>query len=315
MKSINDDLLNLRLAEIKQPASYNILHPDKLRDVAHEKMDAVIEEYKPDAVYSLFSGGTDSLVTTHTMMQHEAVNDVLHIKTGIGISDTFDFVRDTCSQFGWPLTVREPVGDGANLNYEQMVMKHGFPGPGAHRYPYVWLKERQLVHLHRELREAGRMKILLITGVRSQESARRMGHVQTVKREGRRIWFAPLHDWSDGDIERAKVIYSLPHNPVKDIMHFSGECCCGAFAGQRHGSRDAELEAIHKCDPKCADKIFNLQKQATAAGVHDKWGVRPPKKALLEVQDAPIQEMPMCSGCVMKTPVELQENCMTGADL
>lgn len=283
-----------------------ILHPDKLIKAAHEFLDAAIEEHKPDRVFVLFSGGDDSLLTSYTAMQHPRVNGVLHIRTGIGIADTFSFARDTCADFDWPLIMREPLGKDGYLNYEQMVLKHGFPGPGAHRFPYVWLKERQLVLLQRELREQGLKRVMFITGVRSEESARRMGHVQPLKKEGNRIWAAPLHNWTDGDIERAKVIYSLPQNPVKKIMKFSGECVCGAFAGQRHGSREAELEAIDRSDSACAHKIYNLQRKAAACGVHAHWGVRPPEKVLDSHPDQLTLSnfMPMCSGCVFKTPVQ-----------
>lgn len=177
-----------------------VLHPDKLIKAAHEFLDDAIEQQRPDRVYVLFSGGDDSLLTSYTAMQHPRVNGVLHIRTGIGIRDTFDFVQDTCSSFGWPLSVYEPLGVDGYLNYEQMVLKHGFPGPGAHRFPYVWLKERQLVRVQRELREQGHKRVMFITGVRSEESARRMGHVQPVKREGNRVWSAPLHNWTNGDV-------------------------------------------------------------------------------------------------------------------
>jgi phosphoadenosine phosphosulfate reductase len=120
----------------------------------------------------LFSGGHDSLVACHLASQHHRfTRTVHHIDTGIGAQYTRQFVESVCQQQGWDLKVHKSVA-----TYERFVSKLGFPGPGAHQWVYNWLKDRCLGSIVK-----GRLKTLLITGCRSQESIRRMGHVEPVK--------------------------------------------------------------------------------------------------------------------------------------
>lgn len=236
-----------------------------------EKADAIIREaieaYNPSHAFALFSGGHDSLAVTHVAMRHPEVSAAVHINTGIGIEETRTFVRETCEGRGWTLIERHPP----ELTYEQMVLKYGFPGPGGHLYPFSWLKERALHKLIREHRIPNR-NIMLITGVRKQESERRMGHVQPILKDGRKIWVAPLTDWTARDVGDYIESAGLKRNPVVDMLHMSGECLCGAFA------KPGELEWISAWYPRIGKQIRDLECRAEEAGVHCKWGVRPPKR-------------------------------------
>src|SRR5690606_17671643 len=92
-----------------------------------------IAEHRPVAVFACFSGGHDSLVSTHWTMRHapamtEAPVRVLHINTGIGIEETRRFVRETCAAYGWPLWERH----AAEGEFGRFVRTHGFPGPAQH---------------------------------------------------------------------------------------------------------------------------------------------------------------------------------------
>lgn len=71
--------------------------------VSYSILDEAVKLFKPVYAIALFSGGYDSLVTTHAAMSYmEQAYPLLprfvaHINTGIGIEATRTFVRETCS--------------------------------------------------------------------------------------------------------------------------------------------------------------------------------------------------------------------------
>lgn len=184
--------------------------------------------------WALFSGGHDSLVSTHYCMENDYCEAVLHLDTTTGIPENQEFVINICEEYGWPLRIeRSP------MTFREFVLEYGsgdepfgFPGPSFHRVVYIILKERALRTVSLEMDEKPRYW----TGVRESESQRRMKTVEPESEESNWIWKGPIHDWSDDDVEEYMLDNDLPRNPVVDNIHRSGECYCGAFA-----SRDEEL--------------------------------------------------------------------------
>ena len=242
------------------------------------------EEFKPVKLYAFFSGGNDSLCSTHFAMQHGA-DEVIHINTGIGIEQTREFVRGTCKMYGWPLRELYPP----DKTYRDLVLKNGFPGPAAHRYMYQYLKERAIRKLVRETKTKRGDRVGLITGVRCQESARRMGYTVPVIRIDATVWIAPIYNYSKIDTDDYIKAHGLNQNLVSRWIGFSGECLCGAFA------QPGELKKIETYFPKDAAKIYRLQEEVKEKGKHCVWGTRPPKARELNQYDIPF--MPLCSGC------------------
>lgn len=255
-----------------------------------ETMSAAILEHKPVRIYALLSGGNDSTVSTHLAMNNGA-HEVLHINTGIGIPETREFVRETCKAFGWPLREEHPPAK----TYRQMVLERGFPGPGAHRYAYSWLKERALRKVVREAKKNPRDRVMLVTGVRNLESARRMGYVQPILRMGATVWTAPAYSFSKLDLHAARTAHNLPQSEVAKNLGMSGECLCGSFA------RPGEFERIERFYPKVAQEIRDLEAEAKTARKPHAWGQDPNPGALSG--DLPF--MPMCVGCPTKRSMEV----------
>lgn len=255
---------------------------DKI-DIACERLNRAIETYKPIAVFGLFSGGHDSLSATYVASKCGMAKAV-HINTGIGVQRTRQFVYDTCREQGWELLELKAIDNhymGGKPNpmiYRQMVMKYGFPGPGKHGVMYIKLKERALVRLAwmygAHARGKNKRRIMHVTGVRTQESVRRMGHVDEVQVRGREVWVSPIHDWTKSDTSELIEYVGLKRSPVVDLIHKSGECLCGAFA------KPGELEELSLWPEtrQAYDEIIAMQAEASAAGVHCKWGTRPPKE-------------------------------------
>lgn len=230
-----------------------------------EILDAAIREHSPSHVFGMLSGGHDSLCATDIASQHPAFARAVHINTTIGIEETRQFARNVSAARGWDMAEYHPP-----VSYRDIVLKHGFPGPGGHAITYARLKERCVRQLVREHKARWKDRIGLVTGVRLSESVRRMGHVQPVQRDGAQLWIAPILHWDDDDKLEYMARRSLPRNRVVDTICMSGECLCGAFA------KKEELVELEISFPDVAAMIHELQREAEALGVHAKWGTRPP---------------------------------------
>jgi len=312
----------------------------------HEEARRLLREacdrYRPAAIFLMLSGGYDSLATAHvayqTVLNHtvglfpgsdsQPLITVVHINTGIGIAETRQYVRQMALWQGWPLAEYTTP-----IKYKDIVRKHGFPGPDAHRYLYLQLKGRAIDALVRDhtvhrsswrdlfvtaLRQSdamplsyqqclsaalleayplfmqeSRRKALLVTGVRRQESARRMGHVQAEKVEGRRVWLAPLLNWSKEDVLNHLEYAGLPRNPVVETLHLSGECLCGAYAHR------GELDEICFWYPETGKRIKELEAIVQSEGFPWGWENAPPQwwRQMRRGQDALPGFSPLCSSC------------------
>lgn len=224
--------------------------------------------YDVEQPFAMFSGGHDSLCAFHVALSTFPLLQACHINTTIGIPETQEFVRSTCRAYRTPLKEYAPP-----VSYRDIVLKHGFPGPGSHMFMYTRLKERCVRQLVREHKRHWGEKIMLITGVRLSESARRMGHVKPIQKEGAKLWVSPILNWTDEDKDEYMILHGLQRNPVVDALCMSGECLCGAFA------KPEELAELSVLFPDVAEEIKDLQRQAEVMGVPAKWGHRPPGSA------------------------------------
>ena len=125
---------------------------------------AIIKEaqelHKCSKRFVLFSGGNDSAATLHAIWTAGLADAAVHINTGTGIPETRKFVGEFCERYGVPLLEYFPP-----ISYRELVLKHGFPGPGAHGFMYNFLKERCVDALIRDHKKNRRDRIMLITGV------------------------------------------------------------------------------------------------------------------------------------------------------
>jgi 3'-phosphoadenosine 5'-phosphosulfate sulfotransferase (PAPS reductase)/FAD synthetase len=265
-------------------------------------LSEAIEKYSPRHIIALFSGGHDSLVSTHYVLQRYPDAIVAHINTGIGIEETRIFVRQTVDDWNKELIevhaieYRQRCGKPDPQIYEDIVLEHGFPGPAQHSTFYRRLKERPIRALIRDLERKSKDRVLLVTGVRKSESKRRMGTVEPIQewpKEATKVWVAPITYWSIKDIFDYIREYNLPRNQVSDLLHGSKECLCGAYA------HPGELDEIELWYPEMAKYIKGLQKRVKKAGKHWEWGKAPPKKISKDQLILPsFNENILCSGCI-----------------
>ena len=251
---------------------------------------AAIEEHRPSHVFALFSGGHDSLCSTHVASTLPGFAGVVHANTGIGIEETRQFVRDTCERFGWPLIEGHPD----RYTYEDLVLNEdermgGFPGgPKSHMRMYYYLKQRTIDKVVREHKTHRKDRIGLVTGIRSAESIRRMAgaFAEPVHREGASLWLNPILDWTDKDKNSYMRRHDLPRNPVVDTLHRSGECLCGAFTAKD------EFREIELWYPETAQKIRDLELRVQKVHPDSYWGRRGERE-----NPDQLHFLPMCVGC------------------
>jgi 3'-phosphoadenosine 5'-phosphosulfate sulfotransferase (PAPS reductase)/FAD synthetase len=254
--------------------------------IADQRLARAVERFSPIGVWGLFSGGHDSLSACFIASRHPLFKGVIHANTGIGVEATREFVRRTCAEQRWPLLEYKAIENTNRFNkpdpmdYRAMVLRWGFPGPAGHGIMYTRLKLRALLRHEREHKASSRKSnprfVMYVSGQRSAESTRRMGHMSRdpeISTEERRIWVAPIHDWSKSHTAELIEFAGLERNFIVDLLHKSGECLCGAFAEK---GELAELQMWKETRP-AHDYIVRLQKEVIAAGHPWGWEDRPPE--------------------------------------
>jgi 3'-phosphoadenosine 5'-phosphosulfate sulfotransferase (PAPS reductase)/FAD synthetase len=235
---------------------------------AREILYSAIDEHQPRCRFVLFSGGGDSSVVLHWALERLSgdLSAAVYIDTGTALPGVREHAESYCAQLGVPLLIYE-AGD----SYERMCRRYGLPGPGAHRYAYVWLKERQLERLVREHKRKWKDRIMLISGVRASESERRMGTAVPSERRGAAVWVNPLIAYTDLQMLEYRERERIPQSDAAALMHRSGECNCGAFASP------GEREMLQSLYPGWfARVIAPREAEAASLGLHCKWGERRP---------------------------------------
>lgn len=228
----------------------------------------------------LFSGGNDSTTLAHLMLP--LASHAIHANTGIGIEATRQFVRDTCKTWGLPLIEKHPP---PGSTYREMVLEHGFPGPGMHWKMYTRLKERCLDQARADLITNPRhQRVMFIAGRRREESKRR-ATVPLYEVDGSAIWASPIAMWTKLDLLTYREMFNVPRNRVSEALCMSGECLCGAFAAP------GEINEIGLWFPEVRAEIEALEADVRAAGHLEpvnRWG---------HGQGVPSKSGRMCDRC------------------
>lgn len=256
-------------------------------------LDRAAVNHKPVEFFALFSGGHDSLTAAAIAFKWAKYRGVkmtaAHIDTTIGIPETREFVEQTCEEQGWPLRVER--GD---RDYESLVTEYGFPGPGQHGLMYQRLKERGLRKLVRESKTEWQDRVMFVTGIRKQESTRRMAHQYEEQRDGATVWAAPIYKFSAVECARFIRSQGLKRNPVKDKIEMSGECLCGAFA------HPGEMKDLELWFPETAQRIHDLEARVQERGLRaDRWG-HGGKLLNVHRDQMKMDVGPLCQSCELK---------------
>jgi 3'-phosphoadenosine 5'-phosphosulfate sulfotransferase (PAPS reductase)/FAD synthetase len=276
---------------------------DLFTKTASEIVAEAVERFRPVAVFACFSGGNDSVAMAHWMVENVPGTRLVFINTGVGVQQSIEHARDTCKNMGWDLTEIRAKED-CGQDYDYWVRRFGFPGPHGHKLIYNRLKGRAIELLVRRTKNHRMSKVLLATGLREDESLRRMGYRgQEINRIGAQVWINPIYWWSRQQRDAYIATHSLPRNPVSETLGISGECACGAFA------HPGEHEKLRQVDPDLAARFDRLHEE-TKDRFPWPWEGRPPKAP------RPMRDVgPLCIGCEKSAIVQAELLDLAAADL
>lgn len=275
-------------------------------DEAFDILDRAYLDHKPIAVVGMYSSGDDSGATAAVLDAWGRARSVLvryaHINTGIGIEESRQHARDVAAARNWMFS--EWRTDPAH--YIRMVTgqeRHrsvpgGFPGAALHSMYYRELKDRRVDDLMRSLKRGHprTARVMLVSGIRRQESRRRMGYEQEVNRRFSQVWANPLLNATKDHCLDLIEWAGMPRNPASRTIHMSGECLCGSMSAKD----GEELREIRFWFPRTAAYIDEIAAQVQAAGYPWGWDEERPAwfDAVQRGQTWLGEEfMPMCVGC------------------
>lgn len=282
-------------------------------ETAISRINEAILRFNPKLVVGLFSGGHDSLSCNLVASKATRFDGCLHVNTGIGIEATREFVRATCERQNWKLweykAIENTYADGTPdpMDYDAIVRRYGFPGPDAHSYMYIKLKQRSIQRFLRDVSANPEEPVLFISGARTEESTRRMGNTKTEPSVyGNSVWLNAIHDWTKADTNALIDGLKVERNIVVDLIHKSGECLCGAYA------KRGELEelALWPQTRPAYERICALQAEVMKRFPW-KWEEAPPswwneknngQTFLLDYDDSEAWEQPLCHRCNQNQP-------------
>ncbi len=240
---------------------------------------------------ALVSGGMDSTVAAAVAAEEVNLDIMAYLATGTGVTENEEYTRELARDLGV-----QPWTLGTHESYEETVKEHGFPGPSRHGMMYIKLKERQIQKL---AKLAGDRELVLWTGVRSDESQRRMKNVEGVQ-EGRRwTWVAPIHDWTKEDCREFLDERDLPENDLWDTLGRSGDCFCGCF-----GSPEEKLDLEAAGEGDHADWLRNLESEVETGDKTETWawGALSDSEQRAETANNDDGQMTLCSTCGVTLP-------------
>lgn len=234
-----------------------VLHLEGLADLLLYQAHSYARTHGGDravaATVGMFSGGADSTATVYVMRRH--LTHLVHADTGKCLSLTRAFVRKTAAELGLPLII--PRAPREQDQYDALVLERGFPGPAMHNKMYNRLKERAWEEARRQLIDNGRrQRIIQVAGRRRAESANR-ANVPEMQRVHSVMWVSPMVLWTKMDLNTYRKMYDVPVNPVYEMLHYSGECLCGANA--RAGEREWLFEWFG--DDPAVLELIDLERQ------------------------------------------------------
>jgi len=204
-----------------------IKRPGTLRGETISPKDFV-EIYDIENLICCFSGGKDSLVSTHYMFKSLRDSDspkkyVIWVDTTVMLPSAEPFVRKVCERFDWPLVILKP-----RESFWELAFRRGNPTM-FRRWCCYALKLEPIISFVRSLRGQSAE----VTGLRRCESRKRRNISQVLFRKRTGSWgYSPIVDWSDKEVEDYILEHSLPKPPWYELG-IKETCCCGAFSSVR----------------------------------------------------------------------------------
>jgi len=215
-----------------------------------------VEEYYIKSLVCCFSGGKDSLVTTHyTLSELENVDVnkyVVYVDTSVMLPGTTEFVKEVSSQYGWNVEVLMP-----EIDFWTWVGKKKMPMPSMHRrWCCAKLKLDPIKNFVKDLPP----QRAEVTGLRRDENERRKNMPQHFFLKKSWVWkYAPIIDWTEKDVLRYMRKHDLPM-PPNYRMGIKETCLCGAYSNKK------QMEIVRGRFPEFFQKFVELEREFKSGG-------------------------------------------------
>jgi len=214
----------------------------------------IVEGRNVSSLVCCFSGGKDSLVSTHLVwnesedlpLKHRSV---LFVDTTVSLPGVVDYVKMIADRCGWNLVIVRP-----KKTFFDLAERWGMPTL-RRRWCCYYLKLEPMFRYASKLPKY----VMFVTGMRRDESSRRRNFNPIIVRRnpicGIHISFSPIFYWSDKQVHEYLRRHNLPLNPVAMKLGFSAECYCGVYAGHR------ELQKVAALYPEFMMAFMELEKR------------------------------------------------------
>lgn len=234
--------------------------------------------WNPSWIFLLYSGGYDSVCSTHIAWQWAKAEGIQHkvkvisADTGVAADGWREYVARVASAEGW----RHEIWDNPNPEfYYENVREFGFPHTKQMHWQIMYrnLKERIFDAVRAAHKTSERDRCMLVSGMRREESTQRANTPEWLQ-DGAGLWVSPLVEWTEVDVYSHRASHGFEPNPFYEQGLGSGDCECnwGQFV---------DLETLEEYSPQLAAKIRPVHEYSLE--VHG-WGYgeRPSKDLLAE---------------------------------
>ncbi len=261
--------LSERLTKIKAMQQAD---PQTKLDITHRVIDRALEIGTPGL---LFSGGRDSTVLAHILLQKVPDILIIHNDTTLGSPAMLAWIRTfTTGRNYVETTAEDPVEMWQRTGYWPLFPKRGFH-TWKQRFPSLRCSPVQCCY---QLKEKYSNPVLKAKGVRvtfwgnrAGESNRRQlafADCGFLFKPKKYAWFQayPLQHWTDDDVE-SYIDSNIPDFPKTTALEAGCRCCCTDI--QRWPNN---LARLYRSDRETFDRVMSAglaEQIATAKGIDD----------------------------------------------
>lgn len=223
---------------------------------AHRILNTAVTTYKPSLIVLSYSGGYDSMVSSHVAYQwsrlyaHSANLIVVSADTGISADGWTEYVTSSARDIGIrPFYLKKT---DHMKKWAERILESGFPfRESQHRINFYYLKQVVFRGIIRENKKHRHDHIMFVNGVRRAESNNRINRPEIAK-QGSGLFVNAILHWSDEDVQRYRMMHDMPTNPFYDRFGNSGDCLCNFHIRfslddlRKHGRKALEIiEPLH----------------------------------------------------------------------
>jgi len=270
-------------------------------------LDTALKMYKPSTIILSYSGGYDSMVSSHLAARwakqhaHSANVITLSADTKLSADGWADYIRASSKALKFP---RLHIYETHKFKrWQERIIDKGFPFRlSQHKINFYYLKQVCFKKAVQDFKKHYHDHVMFINGVRRAESNDRR-NAKDIAKYGSGIYVNAIAHWDDKQVYDYRMAYDMPINPFYDTVGNSGDCLCNWHTRIKL----PQLREFGTCALQHIQPLHDATRDKFGYG----YGEQPPNG--LFVKDAPVQESfldlidldstpNLCIGCEKPTP-------------